>query len=106
MPQQAWEWATEQRELHPRNGLVGDLTTGTEAPAPSPGVEARERLRTSKQRCSWRGGRGDTSASPAPGPDQRGWRPVSHLCRTLQLSSTPVGVLLDGAGTRPRAGEL
>ncbi|KAJ1141231.1 hypothetical protein NDU88_007565 [Pleurodeles waltl] len=59
--QQAWEWATEQRELHPRSGIVADCTNGAVAWSARPGVEARERRRRRTRRGSGK----DALASPA-----------------------------------------
>ncbi|KAJ1178423.1 hypothetical protein NDU88_003669 [Pleurodeles waltl] len=50
IPQQALEWVTEHRELHPRSGFVVDITGGAEARPPRPAVEVRERQQRSKRR--------------------------------------------------------
>ncbi|KAJ1109869.1 hypothetical protein NDU88_007226 [Pleurodeles waltl] len=63
------EWATEQRELHPRSGLVVDPTNGADARPLRPNLEAHERWRRSKWRRPLRGGRRDALVSLAPGLD-------------------------------------
>ncbi|KAJ1107609.1 hypothetical protein NDU88_004999 [Pleurodeles waltl] len=69
-PQQAWQWVTEKRELHPRSGPVAVLMDGSAAQPPRPSREARERRQRSKRRHPWHGGGGDASARLAPGMDR------------------------------------
>ncbi|KAJ1112773.1 hypothetical protein NDU88_001034 [Pleurodeles waltl] len=70
-----------------RRGLVSRrASTGGGPSRGTPGVVAEEAPRRAHPQDRISGGK----------------RPVTHFCQTLQLSSTPVGVFLDGAGTRPR----
>ncbi|KAJ1166560.1 hypothetical protein NDU88_006959 [Pleurodeles waltl] len=73
-----------QRELHPRSGLVADLTNRAEGRPTRPGVEAHARRRWSKRRHPRRGAGRDASASLGPGTDQR----REEICDS-SLSDTP-----------------
>ncbi|KAJ1101373.1 hypothetical protein NDU88_006441 [Pleurodeles waltl] len=72
-PEQAWEWATEQRELHPRSGLVAQLVSSADAQPQMPSVVTCERRRRSKRKHPRHGRGRDASTSPAPGLDPLQW---------------------------------
>ncbi|KAJ1149670.1 hypothetical protein NDU88_002475 [Pleurodeles waltl] len=81
--QQAWEWATEQRVLPPRSGVVADCTNRAVVWSPRTDVEARDWRQSSKRRRTRRGGGGTASARPAPGPDL-----IQADARNFSLSDT------------------